>query len=40
MKWMSIFLAGKDFRGYAIFDGETKAFIESSFNVKDDSGSN
>lgn len=37
--WMPICFAGKDFRGCAIFDCETKAFIESSFNVKDDSNS-
>jgi len=32
--WMPLFFEGKDFDGKAVFDGETKAFIESDFKVR------
>lgn len=32
-KWMPLFFEGKDFEGKAVFDGETKAFIEADFKV-------
>lgn len=32
--WMPLFFDGKDFNGRAVFNGETKAFIESNFDVK------
>lgn len=32
--WMPLFFEGKDFSGRAVFNGETKAFIESDFHVK------
>lgn len=32
-EWLPLFFEGKDFRGTAVFDGETKAFIESDFKV-------
>lgn len=32
--WMPLFFEGKDFDGKAVFDGETKAFIESDFQVR------
>ncbi len=33
-KWMPLFFEGKDFTGQAVFNGETKAFIESNFHIK------
>lgn len=32
-EWMPLFFEGRDFKGKATFDGETKAFIESDFQV-------
>lgn len=33
--WMPLFFEGKDFDGRAVFDGETKAFIKSDFQVRE-----
>jgi len=33
--WMHLFFEGHNIEGEATFDGETKAFIESSFRVKE-----
>jgi 8-oxo-dGTP pyrophosphatase MutT (NUDIX family) len=33
-KWMPLFFEGKNFTGQAVFDGETKAYIESEFVVR------
>ncbi|MFA6963452.1 MAG: 8-oxo-dGTP diphosphatase [Patescibacteria group bacterium] len=33
--WMPLFFEGKDFDGRAVFDGETKSFIESDFHVRE-----
>lgn len=32
--WMPLFFEGKNFEGRAVFDGETKAFIESDFHIR------
>lgn len=32
--WMPLFFEGKDFYGRAVFDGVTKAFIESDFHIR------
>lgn len=35
--WMPLFFDGKNFSGRAVFDGQTKAFIESDFKELDKS---
>jgi hypothetical protein len=33
-KWMPLFLKGKDFKGEAVFDGNTKQFLRAKFEEK------
>jgi len=33
-EWFPLFFKGENFEGRAVFDGETKAYIESDFRVK------
>jgi len=34
-EWIPLFLAGKNFRGRVIFDGQTKTLLESEFHQQD-----